>query len=149
MCSQTRGYDVESVRHVRARTGRVETSSFPGSFLFLPREVVCRSFRSFSIPSRNLGHLNFWRLVWSTSEQTLRLNAPPNLFFVRDKISDRQKPITSCATVTFYALTNLKNLDLVDLFFLAYPSRKWIFTPPYLWIDHLHSAGKTWHFWFK
>ena len=62
---------VESVRHTRARAGRVETSSFPGFFLFLSREVMCRSFRSFSIPSRNPGHLNFWRLVWSTSEQFL------------------------------------------------------------------------------
>lgn len=84
---------VESVRHTRARAGRVETSSFPGFFLFLSREVMCRSFRSFSIPSRNPRHLIFWRLVWSISEQT-GLNAPPNLFFVKDKISDHQKPMT-------------------------------------------------------
>ena len=84
---------VESVRHKRARAGRVETSSFPGFFLFLSLEAMCRSFRSFSIPSRNPRHLIFWRLVWSISEQT-GLNAPPNLFFVKDKISDHQKPMT-------------------------------------------------------
>ena len=97
--------------------------------------------------------LNFWRLICSNfgpprpklgSNVLLKRRIWWSHFFVKGKIKS--------ATVTFYILTKLWNLDLVNLLFRTVRWRKWthyLETPPYFKIKHLHSARKTWHLQFQ
>ena len=114
---------------------------------------MCRSFRSFNIPLETPGHLNFWRSVWSTSEKTLWLSAPPN-FLVKGKINDRDilwvdqslKPglcrpfllSRSFAKVNFYT-----SIFIAEAYYPEPPCQlyPWVNPVPYLFIFRTEIRG--------
>ena len=114
---------------------------------------MCRSFRSFNIPLETPGHLNFWRSVWSTSEKTLWLSAPPN-FLVKGKINDRDilwvdqslKPglcrpfllSRSFAKVNFYTSIFIAGAYYPEPPYQLYP---WVNPVPYLFIFRTEIRG--------
>lgn len=79
---------------------------FP-SFVFVYASKLQR--RSPRATSREFEFLNVGLFKFQPPRQKLCSNAPPNLF---------------AATVTFYTVTKLENLDLADLFFLTIRWRK-------------------------